>query len=113
MTTLRRALDGCGENVSFKGLPIYYERENGMEFSILGSQRNKMAWIEDNLKKEYQDDSTKHDVEHHLLVDWELYENGWLVKANHNNMGYKDSRLMYYKCQIGNSKSPQELHYFN
>ena len=43
-----------------------------------------------------------------ILIDWDLYENGWLIVA------YKNKDLFCYLCQLGNygSHRPIELTYF-
>ena len=42
-----------------------------------------------------------------MLTDWDLYENGWYVSS------FKNTQLFYHLCQIGISKRPIELNYFN
>lgn len=36
-----------------------------------------------------------------MLVDWNLYENGWLVTIDDSGR-YRNKQLFYYKCQMGN-----------
>ena len=40
-----------------------------------------------------------------MLVDWELYENGWFI------VGYSNPHLFNYRCQIGNWGKPDALEY--
>ena len=111
MTNLRLAKNGGGDRVMFGGKQIYYSHTDGCDFSILGSKQNKETWIKQQLKPEYNDDMTIQAISNKLLVDWELYENGWIVSSK-PYIGYKDSRLLYAKCQIGNRAYPTEIKFF-
>ena len=96
---LRHAKDGCNTNISLCGIPVFHEFESMATHSMddLGAPRNKLAWIrrhasEENLKSVQN-----------MLVDWELYEHGWLVRSPATNQ-----ELFYYKCQHSYQK-PQAL----
>ena len=100
MSFIRRAQDGCGYDVTFSGIPVYHKWSAGFRQSILGSKLDKKSWINDNVnEKKYISDITP------LLIDWELYENGWLVNP------HKNTHLFYYRCQIGLSTRPKQLDY--
>ncbi len=91
-TKIRLAKNGCSSPVYFHGKAIYKKCELLAHHTLsdLGPPTDKNAWIEANLA----DPSKRADVER-LLVDWELYENGWLVTGDSN------TRLFLHKCQIG------------
>ena len=102
MSFIRRAKDGCGSDVTFSGIPVYHKWSAGFRQSILGSKIDKISWINDNVNdKNYINNVSS------MLVDWELYENGWLVTPN------KHKHLFYYRCQIGINKRPKQLDYIN
>ena len=44
-----------------------------------------------------------------MLIDWELYGNGWLV------ISFTNKELFYYKCQLGSYGyyKPKNLQYIN
>lgn len=92
MTILRRAKNGCVEDIKFFGKFVYHQSDLFPEYTMkdLGKQLNKKDWI----KKHLTDFSKKYEVEE-LLVDWHLYENGWFVSQ------YTNKHLFYYKCQLG------------
>lgn len=94
MSILRRAKNGCVEDITFFGKFVYHQSDFCPEYTMkdLGKQLNKKDWI----KKHLTDFSKKYEVEA-LLVDWHLYENGWFVSQ------YTNKHLFYYKCQYGNS----------
>jgi hypothetical protein len=98
MCLIRRAKNGCGGDVTFLGIPVYQIYSAGFRQSILGSKLDKKLWINDNVnEKKYISCVTS------LLIDWELYENGWLVNPN------KHKHLFYYRCQIGINSRPNQL----
>ena len=43
-----------------------------------------------------------------MMIDWDLYEGGWVVSS------YDNPGLFYYLCQIGDwgARKPKELEYF-
>ena len=114
MTTIRAALNGYGVEVTFGGKPIYYEHEDkeSLPFSLLGKKEDKVYWIKENLRQEFDNENTIYNINNGLLVDWNLYENGWLITINQDTNDYKDNRLMFYKCQIGSTRYPRELEQF-
>ena len=103
MSFIRRAKNGTGNDVTFSGIPVYHKYSAGFRQSILGSKLDKILWINDNVNdKNYINDVSL------MLVDWELYENGWLVTL------YKNKQLFYYRCQMGcNNTRPEQLDYIN
>ena len=94
---MRRAVNGCNDPVSFKNIPVYYNWVSG-DFD-LGNQLNKDDWILKNIKNKDNYESVRM-----MLLDWELYENGWLL------IGHKDCRLFYYICQIDYHKPEALVH---
>lgn len=102
MSGLRRALDGCNGEIKIDGKYVYHEWDRGgYPMSELGRKLDKLSWITEQVVDAQHVEAVKK-----MLVDWELYENGWLV------VGYSNQHLFYYKCQIGqNRTTPKELEY--
>tara|TARA_B100000795_G_C22717718_1_gene406165 strand:- start:574 stop:963 length:390 start_codon:yes stop_codon:yes gene_type:complete len=103
---IRNAKNGCNTEVKFRGKKVYYTWEvwdTGIAFSMLGNELD----TEDFVKNQITDESYLGSVQN-LLVDWKLYENGWLVDK------YQNQHLFYYLCQMGNygRYRPKELEYF-
>jgi len=97
---LRRAQNGCGGEIKFCKKYVYHEWESGRyTMGELGRELNKMAWIHASVGDVYSVEI--------MLMDWTMYENGWLVK------GDKNQHLFYYKCQIGTygTRRPKALEY--
>ena len=85
------------------GKPVYHRFDAGThKESDLGEEMDKDAWIEANIT----DDEHKKRVQG-MLVDWKLFEHGWLVDD------YTNVHLFYYKTQIGDygSHRPNALKY--
>lgn len=96
--TLRRSKNGCNGDVKFFGKYVYYYNsfyDSTHTLGDLGSKLDKQEWINKHLK-----DDTKHDEIVHLLADWELYVNGWLVQGDANR------HLYCYLCQLGGNRNP-------
>ena len=91
---LRRALNGTNGKVSFKELPVYHDWQWGESYAALGNPLQKEEWIRKNIKAEFN-----YKAVNNMLIDWELYENGWFVSGSRNN------RLWNHLCQIGNNAS--------
>jgi hypothetical protein len=91
---LRRALNGTNGEVSFKEIPVYHDWMWGDSYVTLGKPLQKEEWIRQNIKEE-----CNYKAVNNMLIDWELYENGWFVSGNRNN------RLWNHLCQIGNNAS--------
>ena len=69
-----------------------------------GAAGNKVSegWCEEELGGK----EAKHvDEVQKMLVDWELYENGWFI------VGYSNNHLFNYRCQLGNP--PKGVSYFS
>jgi hypothetical protein len=92
VTKLRRAKNGCSENVSFRGKAVYYPWDSGSDdMTCLGRRQEKNLWTFEHLKDvEHADDV------HSIMKDWTLFQNGWLVAGDENR------DLFSYLCQIGN-----------
>lgn len=102
---LRRALNGYNGRVSFAEKPVYHRYFMGKHGEdVLGGEKDKDAWIKANIA---DDEYTKKVQD--MLVDWRLFEHGWLMD------GYTNTHLFYYKTQIGDygSHRPDALKYLN
>ena len=99
---INHALNGCNNIVKFQDKIVYYNWTSGIEKSSLGNQLDK-----DQFLKSIVDENNINKIKF-FMIDWELYENGWLVKGTDNK------KLFYYLCQIGNYglHRPEELNYF-
>lgn len=112
---LRAAKNGCSSEIKFKGKKVYHEWDNGIQKSKLGIKLNKEEWIINNIKDVMIVDAVRDVI--NLLLDWELYENGWEVvyheKDNMGRSGYKNKHLFYYLQQLGDwgHFRPKELEY--
>lgn len=100
---LRNAKNGCGSNVCWKDKLVFHSWDKGnVNVSFLGKILNKGVWIQNNVENSNMIERVQK-----LLIDWELYENGWWVKS------YDNEHLFYYLCQMGTygSYPPKELKY--
>jgi len=103
----RAAKNGCSSEITFKGKKVYHDWDSSeIPKSHLGKKLDKTE-----LLKELVGESHLQAIES-LMVDWELYENGWHV--TYPAGGYKNKHLFYYLQQMGNYGSfrPKELEYF-
>ena len=102
---IRAAKNGCSSDITFKGKKVYFDWEHGIPYSSLGAKLDKTEFL-----KTLIDESNLKEVEN-LMIDWDLYENGWHVVYG---QGYKNEHLFYYLTQISNwgSYRPKELEYF-
>ena len=87
---IRRALNGTNGEVSFKEIPVYHNWMWGDSYVALGKPLQKEGWIRQNIKEEFN-----YKAVNNMLIDWELYENGWFVSGGKNN------RLWNHLCQLG------------
>jgi hypothetical protein len=103
---IRPAKNGCATNITFRGIPVYHSWDYGLKISTLGKKKEKEE-KEYFIKMHLTEESYLRPVQK-LLIDWDLYENGWLVDK------YQNKHLFYYLCQMGNygSHRPIELTYF-
>ena len=101
--TLNRAKDGGGNDVSFMKKPVYQYSMQMDPPLVYSTRLDKKEWIRNNII-----DPDNYEMVSFMLIDWDLYEGGWVV-ASYDNPG-----LFYYLCQIGNwgSHIPKELQYF-
>ena len=102
---IRAAKNGCSSDISFKGKKVYYDWEHGISFGYLGTKLDKTAFLK-NLVNENNLEAVEN-----MLVDWDLYENGWHVI--YPDGGYKNQHLFYYLRQFGRQTRPEALDYFN
>lgn len=101
MSELSKAKDGCNGEVLLADKCVYYEWERGgYTISELGTKMDKKTWINEHIvNTKHEDDIQK------MLVDWELYENGWFIT------GYSNNHLFNYLCQLGSYPEPKALEY--
>ena len=99
---MKQAKNGCNNEVKFQGKPVYYDYTNAeSDLQILGNKLSKEEYLNSFVKPENINSLFN------LMIDWELYDNGWFVNDS------KNKQLLYYLCQIGtNSRKPEELNYF-
>ena len=104
---IRSAKNGCASDVKFKGKKVYHEWHCGVKKSCLGKKLNKIEFL-----KEYLLDESHLQAIENLMIDWVLYENGWLVELQGDD--YKNGHLFYYLSQIRGygSHRPKELELF-
>jgi hypothetical protein len=105
---IRAAKNGCSSDIVFRGKKVYHDWDStNIPKSYLGEKLDKTEL----LKYHLVDESRLQAIET-LMVDWELYENGWHVA--YPDGGYKNKHLFYYLTQMGNYGSfrPKELEYF-
>ena len=103
---LRAAKNGCSSDIKFTGKKVYHEWFCGINKSYLGEKLNKNEFL-----KNLVDEKNLESVEN-LMIDWVLYENGWLVELHGDD--YKNKHLFYYLQQMGDygRYRPKELEYF-
>ena len=103
---IRVAKNGCSTDVTFKKKKVYFDWDTGIPLSSLGAEQNKTDFIKSRVLEIHIQE-----VEN-MLIDWNLYENGWYV--NYPKGGYKNKHLFYYLSQMGQygSHRPKELEYF-
>ena len=101
--TLRPARDGCGNKVIFMKKPVYHYSLFGKAPLVYSTLLDKKQWIRENIDKE-----ENYEMVYFMLIDWDLYEGGWVVTS------YDNPGLFYYLCQIGEWGicKPKELEYF-
>ena len=100
---LRRARDGCSNEVSFMKYPVYYYSMQMDPPLVYSTELDKKQWIRNNIKNE-----ENYEAINFMLIDWKLYEGGWVISS------FDNPRLFYYLCQIGDCGlyKPTELEYF-
>ncbi len=105
--TIRAAKNGCGGGINLCGIAIYhvFEPLGELSMSELGTEQYKDAFIRSRVS-----DETDVQLVKNMLVDWRLYEHGWLVSVDDSGR-YRNENLFYYKCQMGNygSHVPEAL----
>jgi len=105
---LRVAKNGCSSEITFMDLKVYFGWDSGLPLSSLGQKLNKIELLKENLI----DESHLPDVKK-LMIDWELYENGWYVE--YPDGGYKNKHLFYYLQQMSGYGRirPEALNYLS
>jgi len=102
--TFKQAKNGYGDPVTFCNIPVYF----GSYHSSLGCKYNKNVWIEDNVTLMCYDVAMVRESVSNLLINWQLYEDGWLYTPDYNTSAFC-KHLFNYLCQIGTCTRPQEL----
>lgn len=101
---IRAAKNGCSSEIKFTGKKVYHDWENSaIPKSHLGEKLNKQEFLKEMV------DKTHLPVVEKLMIDWEVYENGWHVE--YPDGGYKNKNLFYYLQQFIRDR-PEELKYF-
>ena len=102
----RAAKNGYCKEIKFKGKKVYHNWDYGIPKSELGEKLDKTEFL-----KTMVNESNLEAVEK-LMIDWNLYENGWVV--HYPEGGYKNKHLFYYLQQMGNwgHFRPKELEHF-
>jgi len=90
--TIRIARNDCASEVDFRGKNLYFNWENCQSHSILGPKLDKIEYIKTLMDR--PDNEGDLLALSRLMVDWELYENGWLVTK------YENVHLFYYLTQM-------------
>ena len=95
--TLRAAKDGCNYVVKVCGKIVYhvFEPMATLSKSELGSELDKDAFIRSLVSTDTDFQSVKD-----MLVDWQLYEHGWIVTVDESGC-YRNKNLFYGLCQMG------------
>jgi hypothetical protein len=99
---IRQAKNSGGSHVEFNGKKIYFSWDYGKNLLDLGDKMDKMDYFRENI-----DESNLKAVQN-LMIDWDLYENGWLVDR------YQNQTLLHYLRQWGGACNtpPTALKYF-
>ena len=100
---LRRARDGCGNEVHFMKKPVYHYSMQMDPPLVYSTILDKNQWIRDNINND-----ENYEMVNFMMIDWNLYEGGWVISS------YDNPGLFYYLCQIGDwgARKPKELQYF-
>ena len=85
---LSRLLVGTGKYKDFKETQTAIS-ESGAEIVTVAIRRTNIG---QNIKEEFN-----YKAVNNMLIDWELYENGWFVSGDRNN------RLWNHLCQLGDA----------
>jgi len=104
---MRLAKNGCNSTVTLLGKKVFYKWDTGPNLKLLGNKLDIVQYSNSKIKREYKDDEIKQDEIKALLIDWELYENGWYVER------YSNTTLFNYLCQLGTNYRPGILNYFD
>ena len=94
---LRRAKDGCADDIKVCGMYVYhvFEPLATTRMSALGALKDTDAFICSRGLEPNDQQLVKN-----MLVDWQLYEHGWLVTTGESGR-FRNETLFYYKCQMG------------
>jgi hypothetical protein len=118
---IRAAKNGCSSEITFKRKKVYHDWESSsISKSDLGEKLDKIEFLKTMVHDgtsivsvQYSSGTqTKLEAVEKLMIDWELYENGWYVE--YPNVGYKNKHLFYYLQQLSGYGRirPEELKYF-
>jgi len=103
---LKQAKNGCNKNISFLNKQVYFDWDINSNFqNTLGRQINIDDYIQSFINNNISN-TIKKKILYELLIDWKLYENGWLIQES------KNPKLFYYLCQI-TYEEPKYLKHIN
>lgn len=99
---IRAAKNDCGSVVEFTGKKVYFSWDYGKRLLDLGEKLDKMDYFTANV------DKSNLKAVQNLMIDWDLYENGWLVDR------YQNQTLLHYLQNWGGCvrHPPAALKYF-
>jgi hypothetical protein len=99
---LRTAKNGCASIVYYRGKIVYHYWHEGIPLENLGGKQNKIKYIGENVDPENVEKVKK------MMMDWELYEKGWVVQD------YENANLFNYLSQMGANyrTRPEAYSYF-
>ena len=99
---LRTAKNGCASIVYYRGKIVYHHWYEGIPLENLGGKQNKIKYIEENVDPENVEKVKK------MMIDWKLYEKGWVVQ------NYENAHLFNYLSQMGSNCRimPEACNYF-
>ena len=119
---IRAAKNGCSSEINFHGKKVYHDWESSsIPKSHLGKKLDKIEFLKPMVHDSTSIVSvqywygpgtqTKLEAVEKLIIDWELYENGWHVA--YPDGGYKNKHLFYYLQQFGTTNRPEALDYLS
>lgn len=99
---IRAARNGCAKKITFQGKNVYHNWNEGIPFSSLGEKLDKTTFLKNVVVNENME------AVEIMLLDWNLYENGWHVEGS----GRENTQLFRYLCQF-NYNRPAALQFLN
>ena len=110
MASLKIARNGCCSVVELSKKKVFFVWDDGKNLpqvilEVLGNRLDKNTFIDNNII-----DKSNTKAVQYLLVDWVLYEKGWLVGSSGREL---NEHLFKYLQDMGayRGKRPEELRY--